>query len=110
MDLIAECVLKDIPIEDESVTIKKLSTSDSMRLEKIKDDEDRGIETLLASIVRWTFKNQNGQPIAINKDVIMRMRNDVITLIGIEIMKFNNPQALMPKENEDGGEQSINTD
>jgi len=97
--VLAEYMTKTIKIEDEyEVTIKKLSGQDQMDLSKITDDMERGIETILKCAIRWTFTNIDGSALALTRDNLLRVRGDILTEMGLECIKYNNPV----KEKKDG--------
>lgn len=99
---LAEYVTKIVKIEDEEITIKKLSIQDSQEIDKIADPIERGIATILKTVLRWSFKNMDGNPLAVTKENIVRMRTDIITQLGIETMMYS--RTLKEEEKKDGGQ------
>ena len=96
MDLLADCVTHNMTIEDETVTIKKLSVGDQQDIAKTSDAFDAGILTIEKSVLRWSFA-ANGVPLAVSRENIMRIRADVILFLGTEIAKFNKPKKTVEK-------------
>ena len=105
MSVLAEYMTKTIrfdddSLKDEEVLIKKLSTDEQKELGQMKDDLERGLATILRSVVRWSFKNENGQPIAISRENIGKIRGDIINTIAAGVTIYNLP--VKSKENKDG--------
>ncbi len=101
MSVLAEYMTKTIRFEDDSlkdeeVLIKKLSFDDQREIGQIKDDLERGFETILKSVVRWSFKNAAKQPIAISKENLGKIRGDIISTIALAVTTYNMP--IKPKE------------
>lgn len=94
-NVLAEYITKTIRFEGdlkgEEVLIKKMSLDDQKTLGEIKDEFERGVETILRSVVRWSFKNEKGQPIAVSKENIGRLRADIVGAIGSEVALYNKP-------------------
>lgn len=92
MRILAEEFTKDIIIEDEIVTIKKRSAADDMELEKAKksgEDYEVGIAYLIAGLVKWTFKDAAGNILPITKEIILKIRSDVLNILIKEVIAFN---------------------
>ncbi len=95
MEVIGENITKEIQIEDETITIKKFSVGDQKEIVKFKDNDiEVGIEGILRSVVKWSFKNTAGQPLFINRENILKLRVDLILTLSAEIMRFNLPIKL----------------
>lgn len=109
MQPLAEYETKKIKIDDSEVVIKKLSLKDQKDMGKIKDDTDRGIETLIRSIVKWDFA-VNDSPLVLNKENIGRLRADIATKIGMEIMTFNAPNFKDDKEKAEKKKEKVKED
>jgi len=97
-NVLAEYVTKIVKIEDEEITIKKLSVQDQMEIEKMQDIIERGVLVIMKTVLKWSFKNIDGQPLAITRENILRMRADLISALGIETMKY----SLKLKEESNG--------
>jgi len=94
MQSLAEFVTKTVKIEDEEITIKKLSTQDQLELEKTTDVIERGVVAILKTVIRWSFKNIDGQPLPVTRESIMKLRSDIITILGLEILRDNTPKLI----------------
>jgi hypothetical protein len=99
VNVLAEYVTKTVKIEDEEITIKKLSIQDSQEIDKLPDAIERGIATILKTVLRWSFKNIDGNPLAITKENIQRMRADIITQLGIDTMIYSRTIKEEEKKN-----------
>lgn len=104
MEVLADYVTRTFDVGDEKVTIKKLSSQDEQEIAKMQNLVDAGIESVLRSVVKWTF-TVNGSPLAVTRENIARIRADIITTVGIEVAKFNNYKNLeKPAPQEPNGE------
>jgi hypothetical protein len=92
MSLFAIDFRRDISIEDETITIQKLSLGDQVEIaKKVRvDDVEGSVMILSASIKAWSLKGSDGNLLPINRDNILKIRMELIAKITEEVYKFNN--------------------
>lgn len=102
MNVLAEYVTKIVNVEDEEVTIKKLSVNDNREIDLLTNHTDKGVQIILRSVVKWTFKNSNDSPIPVSEEIIMRLRGDILNTLIIECSLFNLPIKTKKVEKPNG--------
>lgn len=92
MSIYAVDFRKDIQIEDETITIQKLSLGDQIEIaKKVRLDEvEASVMMLLSSIKAWSLKNPDSSPTPINRENILKIRMELVAKITEEVYKFNN--------------------
>jgi hypothetical protein len=73
-----------LPVSGAKVHYKKsLKLRERFVLEKIEDESERGIQTLLTMLVGWDF-TQEGQPMVIDRDTVQELPDtDIIYLMSL---------------------------